>query len=67
MHVITVNSFDTGIISIITFFLTAIIYALLNIVWYQRRRVTFSLYILPAIASTMQYWLGSHVLGYQTS
>jgi uncharacterized membrane protein len=67
MHVIAINSFDTGIISIVTFFLTAIIYALLNIVWYQRRRPTFALYILPVIASSFEYWLGSHVVGQQTS
>jgi hypothetical protein len=65
MHVISVNSFDTGITSMVTFSLTIATYLFFNLIWFKKKYLTFGLYILPAIASSFQFLLGKHELGIQ--
>lgn len=61
-HIVAVNSYDTGILSIVTFYLTLAVYLGMNVIWGKKKIFVFGLYILPAIVSPFQFWIGKHVL-----
>jgi len=54
---------DCGLISLITFYLTTVFYGILNVIQPKKHPILISLFIVPAIVSAFDFWLGKHLLG----
>lgn len=63
VHVIAVNSFDVGLLSLITFYLSLVFYGLFNIIRPVKNAFLMGLFIGPVFASGFAVWLGAHILG----
>lgn len=62
-HVIAVNRLDSGILSIVTFYLTIGLYLVFNVIRPKKHAVFLGFYITTSFASAFACWIGTHTIG----
>lgn len=62
-HVVIINSFDITVITLITFYVGYVLFLIFNLVVIKKNTFLMSLFIIPAILSTLPWFLGTHQLG----
>lgn len=63
-QVVAINSFDSDILSIVTFYLSLPVVVLFNLVRPRKNAVMLGAYILPFFVSAFSFLVGDHKLGF---
>jgi hypothetical protein len=58
---------DSGILSIVTFYLTAGLFVIFNLIKPKKNAILLGLYMAPVVASAFSCWIGSHLVGVHTT